>query len=226
MKKLNIIILSISLIGLLSNCKSYVIFKTSEKDAEIYINGTLKGKGVTEAVKLSKNQCVSISASKTGFFPYTSKYCYARNNSSDAPIVYPIDLINDDAYDASILTDYANKDFDVVINPKFSEEEAWKIISQVVTGYFDNLELTDKATGYLKTTWQTKSFTKKTIRTRIVVKQGNISPLKYKVKIISEEAVGSNQSVKDDDKFKEWDRILRVYEPLISEFQARLGGSK
>ena len=34
---------------------------------------------------------------------------------------------------------------------KYSDTEAWKIISRGVPSYFDNLEMADQATGYMKT---------------------------------------------------------------------------
>ena len=127
-------------------------------------------------------------------------YCYEGSNYGKPKTKY-IELPNDDAYDASIVTDYANKDFEVEVSAGFTEEEAWKIISHIVTGYFDNLEMADRATGYMKTSWQSKSFARETVRTRIIVKQSGFEPLKYKLKIVSENSGSSSESVKNDDKF-------------------------
>jgi hypothetical protein len=177
------------------------------------------GSGETQGIKLSRGNCLPVKVEKTGFITSEIQYCYEKA----AKITRHIQLQRDDAYDASISNDYANKDFEVEVNKDFKEEDAWKVISQIVTSYFDNLEMADKATGYLKTSWQTKSFSLVTIRTRIIVKQSSSTPLKYKLKLISEYANSSGVSVKDDDRFKEWDRILRTYEQIISEFQSRLG---
>lgn len=208
---------------LLSGCRTAVIFTTSEKDAQIYVDGRQMGSGETPIVKVKKDKCVNVKAEKPGFLTETLQYCYNGTNLGQ-PKTQFIKLPHDDAYDASMITDYANKDFEVNVNKTLKEEEAWKIISQVVTGYFDILEMADKATGYMKTSWQSKSFTRQTIRTRIIVKQSSSSPLKYKIKIISEYADSPSQSVKNDDRFKEWDRVLRAYDGLITEFQTRLGG--
>lgn len=224
MKKL-LIVVGVLLTATLNSCVTYVVFTTSEKDAEIYIDGKMMGVGTTDVVTFKEKQCKQISVEKTGFFKQTFSYCYQKWNSRDNPIVKSIELIRDDAYDASIVNDYANKDFEQEVSKSLSEEEAWKIISQIVTTYFDNIEMSDKSTGYMKTSWQTKSFSHITVRTRVIVKQSSSDPLKYKIKIISEYADTPNQSVKDDDKFKEWDRILKKYSDLISEFQFRLGGN-
>ncbi len=218
-----ITILSIAVISfLLSSCSTSVIFTSSENDAQIYVDGRKRGSGQSSVINIKKDNCVNVKVEKTGFLTESLLYCY-NGMTFGSPKTRYIELKNDDAYDASITTDYANKDFEVTVSSDFDEARAWKIVSQIVTGYFDNLEMADRATGYMKTSWQTKSFTMQTIRTRVIVKQSNSNPLKYKIKILSEYANDPEQSVKDDDKFKEWDRVLRAYEGLVTEFQARLG---
>ena len=204
---------------LLSSCYSSVYFSTSEKDATIYVDGKAMGMGEAQSsVKLHRGECVNVRVEKIGFLVENLNYCYEKFTV----VKKYIELNRDDAFDASISNDYSNKDFEVEVNPKFSEEDCWKIISQIVTSYFDNLEMADKVTGYLKTSWQTKSFSQITVRSRIIVKQSSLEPLKYKIKVISEYANAPNQSVKDDDRFKPWDRLLRIYEPIILEFQDRI----
>jgi hypothetical protein len=83
--------------------------------------------------------------------------------------------------------------------------------------------MADKATGYLKTSWQTQVYNSGVVRTRIIIKQSSTEPLKYKIKIVSEKSSNPKTSVKDDQAFKEWDRILRTYGEMIPEFQSRLG---
>ncbi len=220
MKKTVILLATLFLI--LSACRTKIIFTTSPKDTKIFVDGKSMGTGETPIIKVKRHNCINVKAEKTGFISQEFKYCYSGNTIGQAKTKY-IELQHDDAFDASIKNDYANKDFEQSINPRFNEEQAWKLISQIITSYFDNLEMADKFTGYLKTSWQSKTFLKKTIRTRVIVKQSSIEPLKYKLKIISEYSDQPNQSVKNDDQFKEWDRILRGYNDLISEFQSRLG---
>jgi len=224
-KNICINIVLVFFIFFISACRTTVIFSTSEKDAKIYVDGNLMGTGKTDVVKLRPLECAKIKTEKIGFFDETLSYCCRNNNLRNifTPYTKYIELTRDDAYDASFKDDNANKDFEQEVNKKFSESDAWKIISQIVTSYFDNIEMADKETGYLKTSWQSKSFIHKTVRTRIFVKQSSLSPLKYKIKILSEYSDNPDQSVKDDDRFKEWDRLLRKYEGVINEFQSRLG---
>lgn len=223
MTKPNFGLLKVFALGLLCGCRTAVIITSSEQDAKIFVDGRqISSGGSADIVKVKKNTCASIKVEKTGFLTENLSYCYSGTNLI-APKTKYIELKRDDAYDASVKNDYANKDFEQEVNKKYTEAEAWKIISQIITSYFDNIEMADKETGYMKTSWQSKSFTQKTIRTRIIIKQSSSSPLKYKIKIVSEFAEKPEQSVKDDDKFKEWDRILKKYDGLITEFQTRLG---
>jgi len=74
----------------------------------------------------------------------------------------------------------------------------------------------------MRTAWQVQSFNgKSTIRTRVFVKLGDSNPLKYVIKISSERADGL-VSVKDDQEFEEWNRILKKYQNIIEEAQSRL----
>ena len=86
----------------------------------------------------------------------------------------------------------------------------------------DVIETTDKETGYIRTAWTVQNFTMATVRTRIIVKQGTLKPLAYKFKLVSEIAFGSGVSPKDDQLFKEWDRVLRKFEPIATELPSRM----
>ncbi len=126
----------------------------------------------------------------------------------------------DDAYDATEATDMANIDIEIKTNKP--EMEAWKLISQIITSYFDVIEVTDRETGYLRTAWVVQTFKQNTIRTRVIVKLGSSEPLTYKVKLVSEESGQPMTSVKSDELFKEYDRVLRKYKEIINEIETRL----
>ena len=127
----------------------------------------------------------------------------------------------DDSYDASIQTDIANVDIELIVNT-MDKDTAWKLINQIVLNYIDVIEMTDKETGYLRTAWSLKAFKQNTVRTRIIVKESSTDPLVFKAKLISEFSGSALTSVKADELYKEWDRVLRSYSDVISEFQARV----
>lgn len=81
-------------------------------------------------------------------------------------------------------------------------------MSLIVLSSFDILEITDKETGYLRTAWTLSRFESSTVRTRIIVKQGAIDPVKFVVKIVSEFSSDRDVSATCDMCFKPWDRLL------------------
>ena len=137
------------------------------------------------------------------------------------PKSYYLELKPDDAYNASIQTDIANVDIELVCNTT-TKDKAWRLINQIVLSHFDVIEMTDKETGYIRTAWSLQSFLQNSIRTRVIVKQTNDEPTVFKVKLVSEQSGLPLTSVKSDQLFREWDRVLRKYSNIISELQARV----
>ena len=193
---------------------------STPNDAEIKVGGKIVGIGNYD-LKVPENKCVEVTISKESFLTIKKNYC----NSTDyqvPPTSDHLELIEDEAYKTSISTDLANVNFTLDVRPTIPENEAWKLISSIVTTQFDVLEVTDKETGYLRTAWQVQSFNgKSTVRTRVIVKLGDSNPLRYIIKICSERADGV-VSVKEDQAFEEWNRILKKYKDIISEAQSRL----
>jgi len=198
--------------------KKTILLSTSESDAEVYIDGQLMGKGHAEVIVLSKS-CVTVQVKKVGYLTETITFCNKKNHA-DPPKTYYFQMERDDAYDASVQTDIANVDIELKTDK--SEMEAWKLISMIITSYFDVIEVTDRETGYLRTAWVVKSFKQNTIRTRMIVKLGDTDPLTYKVKLVSEESGAPGTSVKSDERYREWDRVLRKFKNVIDELQSRL----
>jgi len=198
--------------------KKIVKLGVSEPDAKITIDGTLMGSGQMDVVVLS-NACVNIKVEKVGFLTENIVFCN-KPSFAPPPKTYYVELKKDDAYDATEATDMSNIDIEIKTNKP--EMEAWKLISQIITSYFDVIEVTDRETGYLRTAWVVQTFEQNTVRTRIIVKLGSSDPLAYKVKLVSEQSGQPQTSVKSDELFKEWDRILRKYKEVVNEIQTRL----
>ena len=199
--------------------KKKVELGTSETDAEIYINGKLVGKG-SAVITVPNDDCVTVIAKKVGFLTERIEFCN-KKKMTRPPKTYYIEMKHDDAYDASIQTDIANVDIELKVN-NMEKDRAWKLINQIVLSYIDVIEMTDKETGYLRTAWSLKTFKQNTVRTRIIVKEASSDPLTFKVKLVSEASGLPMVSVKSDELFKEWDRVLRSYSDVIGEFQARI----
>ncbi|MFV0571031.1 MAG: hypothetical protein ACK5M1_01185 [Xanthomarina gelatinilytica] len=199
--------------------KKKIDFGCSETDAEIYVNGKLLGKGNIELV-VPSNDCITVIVKKIGFLDDKIEFCN-KKNMPKPPKSFYLEMKHDDAYDASIQTDIANVDIEI-ISHNTDKDKAWKLINQIILSYIDVIEMTDKETGYIRTAWSLQSFKQNSIRSRIIVKEVNSNPLTFKVKLVSEESGSALTSVKSDELFKEWDRVLRSYATIIPELQARI----
>jgi hypothetical protein len=195
-----------------------ISIRTTPTDASIKVDGRIMGNGEYRA-RIPYNQCVEVIVEKSGYVTTSKNYCNEDNVQPPPPadhIILPLD----EAFTSSVQSDQANLNF--TIETSKPEQDAWKILSQITMNYFDNIELSDRETGYLRTSWNVNNFKDNTIRTRIIVKQADIAPLKYTIKLVSEYSGKAKTSVKEDQLFFPWDRILNTYKDVISEFQSRL----
>lgn len=201
-----------------------VLITVSENDALIYANGQEVGIGSANVVVPAYEQ-LTVQVKKVGFLTQQHTFYNGVGHQPPPPKTYFFDLQKDDAFTASVKSDKANVDFSIVVNPKLDQTDAWKLTNQIVTDYFDAIEVADKETSYLRTAWSIQTFQQNTIRTRLIIKLGNSNPLTFKIKLVSESSGASGTSVKADEQFKEWDRVLRKYENIISDFSTRLGNN-
>lgn len=198
-----------------------VQISASENDAKIIVDGQNLGTGNLK-VKVPKNGCVNVKIVKAGFLKYEQTYCN-KKGMTEPPKKQFFDMKKDDAEEASIKTDQANIDFSVEVNRKLDLNDVWKRTNQIVTDYFDAIEVADKETSYLRTAWSVQSFQQNTIRTRLIIKLSKSDPLTFKIKLVSEFSGAPMTSVKADEQFHDWDRVLRKYQNIISDFSTRLG---
>lgn len=186
-------------------------------EAEIYANGKFMGKGSRELL-VQKNVDLTVKVSLTGYLTETRTFYY--RSGMPAEKAYTFDLKVDDAYEASAKTELANTD--IGINTSKKRDAAWEALTHVILLYFEVPEQMDERAGYLRTAWITQSYAQSTVRTRVIVRTASLDPLSFRVKLVSEIADRAGVKGNDDDRFRVWDRLLRKYEPLIAELQARL----
>jgi hypothetical protein len=197
--------------------KTQKITISTVEGAKIYVNGTMIGANPTD-IKVPANSNVNVKVEKIGYI--TEERNFINDDKHTVPKSEFIKLEVDDAYENSFTADIANHDIDIKTNLK--EDDAWKLISRIITNSFDVIQVTDKATGYMCTAWVVKNFRSATIRTRLIIKTGNSDPLVYKAKLVSEKGP-AGVSANQDENFKPWDRVLRTFENVIPDLQSRLG---
>ncbi len=199
-----------------------VVQVNAPQGARIYVNNKQAGQG-SFAVKVPDGGCTRVRVEQPGFMPWLQEYC-AQDNAPAPPQEAAVELSADESYAASVASDQANVNITVEVTPKLADEQAWKLVSSIVLSTFDVLENSDSQTGYLRTAWEVRTWkeTGRVVRTRVIVKRQGESPLRYAVKIESEQNRDPLKSARDDENFEPWDRLLNSYKDLISEMQARL----
>jgi len=199
-----------------------VVNVSGPPNARIIVNNKFAGNGAF-AVQVADGACVKVRVEQLAFIPYEREYC-AQPNAPAPPFEDAVTLRADDSYAASVASDQANVNVTIEVG-KYNDEQAWKLLSSIILSHFDVLENSDSQTGYLRTAWQIKAYGENNdvvVRTRIILKRSNDAPLRYAIKIVSERNRFAGVSVKDDENFMPWDRILNTYKDVINEVQSRV----
>ncbi|MCF6222977.1 MAG: hypothetical protein L3J34_04535 [Flavobacteriaceae bacterium] len=198
--------------------KKKIKLTCSQSDAEIYVNDKLMGKGSFE-IKVPDEGCTTVEVIKEGYITAKEEFCN-KKGLSKLPSKYHFSLKKDDAFDATVHSDIVNVDFKITALK--GKDESWKKINQIILNQFDAIEIADKETGYLRTSWVVKRFKYSAVRTRFIVKEFSSNPLVYKVKLASEHSQNAMAGANQGEHFKEWGRVLRKYSNIESEIQARV----
>ena len=196
---------------------------SAPEGAKIFVNQKQAGVG-TFAVKINDGSCAKIRVEQVGRLPFAREYC-VQDNAPSPPFEESVTLEPDDSFAASSASDQANVQIGVEVGAGKLEDWAWKMLTSVVTEKFDVLESTDAQSGYLRTAWEIKTYGRNNdvvIRTRVFLRRANDVPLRYTVKIESQRNKYAGGSIKDDENFEPWDRILKKYDEIISQMQSRV----
>lgn len=201
-------------IGLAANKKKVV---TNPTDAKIYVDGNYVADGSLFLKFNARNDMYVIKVESPGYVTKEVKLF-----KSDSRNVIAIDLRKDDALDGSVESDIANNYFTINVREDVDEATAWKILSQILLNYFDEMKTSDKAAGFMTTPWVEQKFPRAEVRIRTMVQIRQIisDQLTYQIRISSEI---SPLNIRGDHAFKPWTRVLKHYTPIINEIQQRLG---
>lgn len=196
--------------------------------ATIKVNGSYYGEGAA-VVKIKKNDFVSLECSAPGYETVNTRV-YGNDNRKTIEIKLKEDMLLKQTTESSL----ANNFFTVKVakrlytddpsTGKRNAEQAWKLAHNILLQYFDEIMTSDMASGFIQTPWYIKSYVEsgKTLRARVTIKEANIGgDLTFQIKLQSEMAPiqGRNR----EESYQETTRLIKELEPLISEFQTRLG---
>lgn len=228
MKKYFFILLLLAFWAVGSTSAKEVKISVTPSTAKIFIDGNYVGDGVVTVPVKMKEGFIVVKMEEQGYVTLETKI-YAKDKRKAVSYV----LRRDALYDLTIENGNANKYFTVNVskdlytidaNGKRNTEKAWKLIHQILLNYFDEIQTTDLNSGFIQTPWQYKRMAEidKVIRTRVSIREISAGDnLTFQIKVSSEIAplLGANY----DESYQETIRIIKEFEPIISEFQSRLG---
>lgn len=236
--KLKFLSLFLIVTSFVSAFEAKLTFTAIPSTAKIYFNGELRGTG-TATYELERAILVEVKIVNEGYITFAKSYRYGKGSQfatnegrggyERGKNEYTITLDKDPNYvtpekrlnqlnKISSVSDSLNKF--IAVTSKYNAADSWKMINQVVSDYFDDMDGSNAETGTLKTTWQTQIIDKKKIRIRAIVKTN--SENSYKLKMQVEYSDDENASAKEDERFKEWDRIPKKYQAIFSDLNNKL----
>jgi hypothetical protein len=152
MKHLLIALTMLVSFTVLSNNKE-VIITCSEQTAKIYANMEFVGNSGCKV--LVKHYMVTNIRIELPGFQTINRELFNDKDHPKLEKSYHFTLFKDEKWDASVSSNVANENISLKSN--LSEDKAWKVISEVITNYFDILEVSDKSTGYIRTSYLTQN---------------------------------------------------------------------
>jgi hypothetical protein len=193
----------------------------SPSEASIWVNGQDRGSGSIEII-VKKNKCANIEVRMDGYVTIEQTFC--NRGGYPLPRTHHFDLKQDKAFMESVASSYANEEFLIQVKESHSQEDAWKLMSQILLSKFDDMDVMDATSGYMRSDWKLKSYENTAVRSRILVKMAYQDPLTFRVTLESELSDSENVNADDDAAFKSWNRILKSYDQMIQELKNIVGG--
>lgn len=192
--------------------------------AKIFYNGHEVGNGSYE-VKFSRNEdFVNLKFEAPGYIPRTVKL-FKNNPKKTISYELFVDEAEMNSMGAGDGVDLANKFFTITVKKGMTEDEVWKRLMNIAVTNFENVEVRDKAAGWIRTAWINSTFLYQIVRTRLEIQLQftGENELAYRVRISSE--IADKDCGTNNQCFTKYDRILKKYEQVISELQTSLGSN-
>lgn len=201
---------------------------TSPAEATIKVNGSYYGEG-TASVKIGRDDFVIIEVTAPGYETLST-----RVYGNDERKTIELKLKEDALLKQTVESSLANRFFTVKVDKslyhddeetgKRDAEQAWKLAHNILLNYFDEIQTSDMVSGFIQTPYYIKNYIDagKTLRSRVTIKESNIGgDLTFQIKLSSEVAPMRGRYI--NEVYQETTRLIKEFEPLISEFQTRLG---
>ncbi len=210
------LLLTIALVGLSLSCSAQFGGKVKTINvvpdkAKIIMGGAEVGQG-SYSLNMGRQDYVMIRLTCPG---YVDRVVRVYRNDKRNAITFTLE--EDESFSASEAnSDLANKYMTVNVREGLDEDIVWKRLVLTISELFPNLEVNDKESGWIRSSWEVERFAYVTVRTRIEIKEvmGFETP-RYRVRLQSE--IASNECGTHDECFKAWDRVLKTYHQAIND---------
>lgn len=202
-----------------------ITIKTIPENATISVDGQPVGEGSYKLKFEGGNDFYIISVKAPGYIE--RRYRLLKSNPNNS-VVYRLE--EDEALKASMGNEdgeeLGNDWMDITCRRGMSEDVIWKRLMNIATTYFNNIDVRDKAAGWIKTRWKVTSFKNQKVRTRLEIRMSftDEDQISYRARIISE--INDDLDCKGQDCYKPYPRVLKKYQPMIEELQTSVGGGE
>ena len=210
------LLLTIALVGLSLSCSAQFGGKVKTINvvpdkAKIIMGGAEVGQG-SYSLNIGRQDYVMLRLTCPG---YVDRVVRVYRNDKRNSITFTLE--EDESFSASEAnSDLANKYMTVNVREGLDGDMVWKRLVLTISELFPNLEVNDKESGWIRSSWEVERFAYVTVRTRIEIKEvmGFETP-RYRVRLQSE--IASNECGTHDECFKAWDRVLKTYHQAIND---------
>lgn len=188
-------------------------------DADIIINNDPVGKGKYD-VSFENTNKVLVTLSRVGY--ETATYTLLKTNPNQT-ITYEMDI--DEAYENSeggeSASQYANRWVPIKVRSGMSEDEAWQRMISIVRENFEQLEKTDKASGWIKTFPAITPYKASDVKTVLeIVPDYSTGEKKYKVRLSFEK----RKKGSGEEGWVLYERLMKKYKDVIPNLLNSVGG--
>jgi hypothetical protein len=188
-------------------------------DAEILVNNEPVGKGKYD-VSFEYRDKVLLTFSHIGYETYS---VYLFRNNTEQTVSYQLD--KDEAYDNSIggenASQYANRWVPITVRQGLTADEVWMRVMSIVRENFEQIEKTDRSSGWIKTFPAITPYKASDVRTTLEISPDySTGDLKYKVRLSFEK----RKKGSGDEGWQKYDRLLKIYKDVIPNLLNSVGG--
>ncbi len=220
--KLRIIALLMCTIGCITVVAQKKTVVVVPETAKIFVNGSDVGSG---AYTLKFDRHTDFFVLRFEAPGYLTRTVRLRKDNPQKTISYTLE--EDEAEKNSIggeSGELANKWFDVTCREGMTEDKIWKRLMNIAVNNFEDIQVRDKAAGWIKSGWKVTRFKSQTVRTRLEIRVSFLEDerITYRVRLESQ--------IKDADChgpncYSKYDRLLSKYESVIQELTTSVGSN-